>query len=161
VTAADQWSGGQHDKPSANNEASLDDQKKRQQLDQEHTTFKQLQFQDTCFFILRFTMGVLAILSIPATIFICYLIIFDPHQDAIVKRLAAGALFVSIIGLMVYVWKVFISRAAVSRLKPVTKSDEASLTMMDQEPANQANSNAKPIMLSRVLIHWILKDRLE
>lgn len=161
MTTLGQPSDGQHDKPPTNGEGSLDDRKKEQQLKQEQAAFDQLQFQDKCFFILRVAMGVLAILAIPDTIYTCSRIILDPHQEVMVKRLAAGALFVSIIGLVGYVWRVFLSPASVSRLKPVTTADEASPTTTDQKSANQAvNFNSKPRRLSRAPIRWVLKNRL-
>jgi hypothetical protein len=107
VTAVSQSLDGQHDKPSANGEAPLDE-RKAQQLKQEQVAFEQTLSQDKWFFRIRLAMGIVAICAIPAAITICSLIIFDPHQDLIIKRVAESALFVSLIGLVGYVWRVFV-----------------------------------------------------
>lgn len=109
-----------HGKPLVQDGGLLEGPRAEQLLGQEQACFDQAQFQDKCFFALRVAMGILALLAIPMMIVICVLIIFDAHQDVLVKRLAATALFVSIIGLMTYVWRVFLIPSAVSRLMPVT-----------------------------------------
>jgi hypothetical protein len=142
--AAAQSVDGQQDKPSEHAGAPLDE-RKAQQLKQEQATFEQAQFQDKCFFVLRVAMGVIAILAIPAVITICSLIIFDPHQDVGIKRVAESALFLSLIGLVGYVWRVFVRPASVSRLKAVTSAEEDLPTPADQESADQAaRLNTKP-----------------
>ena len=64
----------------------------------------------------------------------CVLIITDPHQDVIVKRLAASALLVDILGLMGAIWRVILNPASVSQLAPVTAADEVSLTTVGEKP---------------------------
>jgi hypothetical protein len=138
ASAGEQSSNAPRDKSSAEEAISLDERRSEQQLTQEQATFDQTQFQDKCIFVLRMIMGVLAILAIPVMIYICYKIIFDSHQDIVVKRLAAGALFVSIAGLVAYVWRVFLSPASVSRLRPVTTASEAPSATVDQQRTDQA-----------------------
>jgi hypothetical protein len=136
--------GGLQGKPPENSKAPLDE-RREQQLKQEQAAFKQAQFQDKCFFALRVAMGVVAILAIPAVVTICSLIIFDPHQDMVVKRVAESTLLLSLIGLVGYVWRVFVRPASVSRLKAVTTAEKDLPTPADQEPADQtASHNSKP-----------------
>jgi len=144
VTAVAQSLDGQYDKPSENGKAPLDE-RKAQQLKQEQATFEQAQFQDKCFFVLRVAMGVVAILAIPAAITICSLIIFDPYQDSVVKRVAESTLFLSLIGLVGYVWRVFVRPASVSRLRVVTTAEEAPPEAGDQKLIDQVvGHNSKP-----------------
>jgi len=126
-------------------EKALQDERKAQQLKQEQSTFEQAQFQDKCFFVLRVAMGVVAVLAIPAVITICSLIIFDLHQDPVVKRVAESTLFPSFIGLVGYVWRVFVRPASVSRLKAITTAEEDSLEPEEHESANRTiNNDSKP-----------------
>lgn len=121
------------------------DEQKAQQLKQEQATFEQAQFQDKCFFVLRMAMGAVAVLAIPAVVTICSLIIFGPHQDLVVKRVAESTLFLSLIGLVGYVWRVFVRPASVSRLKAITTAEEDLPTPADQESADRAaRHNSKP-----------------
>lgn len=149
VTAIEQLPDGQDNKLPANDKTSLLERIKEQQLKQEQATFEQAQFQDKYFFGLRVAMVVVAICAIPVAITVCSLIIFDPHQDVVVKRVAESALFFSLIGLMGYVWRVFFNSASVSRLRPVTTAEEASQAPADQKPANMAMShNSRPFRRS-------------
>lgn len=125
-----------YDKSSENDEASRD--RRDQQLKQEQAAFEQAQFQDKCFFALRVAMGIVAILAIPTVITICSLIIFDRHQDVVVKRVAESALFFSLIGLVGYVWRVFVRPASVSRLRAVTTTKEELPTSADHGSADNA-----------------------
>jgi hypothetical protein len=85
-------------------------------------------------------MGIIAIFAIPAVIIICSLIIFNSHQDIVVKREEESALFVSLMGLMGYVWRVFLNPASVSRLRPVTTAEGASPESANQESGNRLES---------------------
>jgi hypothetical protein len=144
ASAEERPSNGPQRQAPAGEEGSLDKRRAAQQLSQEQATFEQAKFQDKCIFVLRMIMGVLAIVAIPVMTCICYKIIFDPHQDVMVKRLAASALFVSIAGLVAYVWRVLLSPSSVPRLRPVTTASEASSATADQDPANPAvDSDAK------------------
>lgn len=113
-------------------------QKEKQILSQQQAAFKQAQRQDECYFRLRVAMTRVAICAIPAVIIICSLIIFDPYQDAITKHIAESTLFFSLIRLMSYVWRVFFNSSSVSRLRPVTTSEDASQAPADHRPVNQA-----------------------
>lgn len=115
-----------------------------QRRSQEQATFNRALSQDKWFFRVRMAMGVVAICSIPAVITICSLIIFDPHQDLIIKRVAESALFFSLIGFMSYVWRIFLTSAAVSRLRPVTTTEELSSATADQ-PSTRRGVNRNSI----------------
>jgi len=129
MTPKDQVSDGQHDTTLVYKPASLVELKAIQRLQQEQDTFEQKKAQDARWFVLRMAMGILAMLVIPAMVAICVLIIADPHQDGMVKRLAASSLLVDILGLMGAVWRVILNPRSVSQLAPVTGADE---------PRNQA-----------------------
>jgi len=133
VTTVERMPDGQYDRHSANGEISLHDRKEEQQLRQEQATFEQLSSQDKYFFRLRMAMGIVAIFAILVVITICSLILFGPHQDVIVKRVAESTLFFSLIGLMGYVWRVFLDRSSVSRLQPVTRVDQSAPAPIDQK----------------------------
>jgi hypothetical protein len=128
VTPAEQTSGKHADKPAPYDKAPLDERRAAQQLAQEQATFEQAKFQDKCFFILRLVMGVVAILALPAIMYVCFKIISEPHQDVVVRREAAAALIVNA-GTMPYAWKVFVRPSSVYRLGPLTRDDEASATV--------------------------------
>lgn len=148
--ADEQLSNGPRNKSWAKEQDSLDERRSMQQLAQEQATFDQAQFQDKCIFVLRMIMGATAIIAIPVIVCICYKIIFEPHQDMMVKRLAAGAVFISIAGLVAYVWRVFLSPASVSPLRPVTTPNGASPATVDQQPTDQAvDGDAKPRRLGK------------
>jgi hypothetical protein len=135
---------GKGPKPPADDKAALIEQTAKQRCKQEQETFDQALSQDKWFFRVRMAMGIVAICAIPAVITICSLIIFDPHQDVVVKRVAESALFFSLIGLMGYVWRVFLNPASVSRLRPVTTLEETSSEISDQKSAARAvNNNTK------------------
>jgi hypothetical protein len=145
VTAVEQPPDGQDNKPPANGRAALIELKEEQRRSQEQATFDQALSQDKWFFRIRMAMGIVAICAIPTVITICSLIIFDQHQDVLVKRVAESALFFSLIGLMGYVWRVFLNSASVSRLRPVTTTEEASSATADQKSAERVgHNNAKP-----------------
>jgi len=141
VSLKDQHSDTHYTVPAVNNEHALAQRKTAQRLEQEQATFEQKKLQDARWFVLRMAMGILAMLVIPATIVICVLIISDPHQDATVKRFAASALLVDILGLMGSVWRVILNPASVSQLAPVTAADEAPLTASNEKSADHAASN--------------------
>jgi len=125
ATAVGQLPNGRHDKLSGSGDTSLSDRKKEQQLQQEQAIFEQEQAQNRVYFHLRATMGIVVILVIPAEIVINLMAILDPHQDAIVKRIAESTLL-SMTLLVGYVWRVFVNRTSVSRPRPVTIAEEAS-----------------------------------
>ena len=134
---AEQQSDGKDNELTADGKAAFLERKEEQQLTQEHATFEQALWQDKWFSRIRIAMGIVAICTIPAVSTICSLIIFDPHQDVVVKRVAESALFFSLIGLIGYVWRVFLNPASVSRLWPVTMTEETSPTFADDKPANR------------------------
>jgi hypothetical protein len=69
----------------------------------------------------------------------------DLHQDPVVKRVAESTLFPSFIGLVGYVWRVFVRPASVSRLKAITTAEEDSLEPEEHESANRTiNNDSKP-----------------
>jgi hypothetical protein len=141
VTAVERLPDGQDNKTPADGRAALIDLNEKQRRSQEQATFDQALSQDKWFFRIRMAMGIVAICAIPAVITICSLIIFDPHQDIVVKRVAESALFFSLIGLMGYVWRVFLNSASVSRPKPVTTTEEASSVTADQKSAERVGHN--------------------
>lgn len=144
MTAGEQSTNGQDTGLRASDNSSLVERIKDQQLKQEQATFMQAQFQDKCFFSLKMVMGIVAICTPPAVITICVLIIFDPHQDVIVKRVAESALFFSLIGLMGYVWRVFLNRSSVSRLQPETRAAETPPPHTRQKPDNHRAVSPNP-----------------
>jgi hypothetical protein len=149
VTVAEQPSDGQDTKLPVNDKASLVERIKEQQLKQEQAIFDQEQLQNKFYFRLRATMGIVAIPVIPAEMTICSLIILDPHQDAIVKRIAASTLF-SLTLLMCYLWKVFVNRSSVARPRPVTRAEETVPEAENQGSADQTvNHNSQQRRLGK------------
>jgi hypothetical protein len=138
MTPNKQPSDGQQHTSEVNSSGPLAERKAVQRLSQEQATFEQKKLQDARWFILRMAMGILAMLIIPTMIVLCVLIISDPHQDMIVKRLAASALLVDILGLMCAVWRVILNPASVSQLAPITAVDEKLSTIAAKNSANQA-----------------------
>jgi hypothetical protein len=138
MTPKEQPVDGRYGMPRANSPTPLAELKTAQRLRQEQATFEQKQLQDARWFILRMAMGILAMLVIPTMIAICVLVIANPHQDVTVKRLAASALLVDILGLMGAVWRVILNPASVSQLAPVTAADEVSPTTLGGKPGRQA-----------------------
>lgn len=135
---------GQDNTLTANDRAPLYERIKEQQLKQEQAIFDQEQAQNKVYFRLRVAMSVVAIPVIPAEMAICALILLAPHQDAIVKRIAASILFSSTL-LMCYLWKVLVNRTSVARPKPITMTEEASPEPADQETADQRmDHSSKP-----------------
>jgi hypothetical protein len=100
----------------------IDIQRALEQLRQERETFDQRKLQDARWFMLRMSMGLLALIIIPVFILICIVLLSNPHQSAAVKSLAASALLVDILGLVAAVWKVVLNPASLTRLSPVTSS---------------------------------------
>jgi hypothetical protein len=100
-------------------------QRALEQLRQERETFDQRKRQDARWFMLRMTMGGLAVIIIPTFIIICTLLISSSGVSDTVKSLAASALLVDILGLVISVWKVVLNPASITQLSPVTtlKSD--------------------------------------
>ena len=133
----------------AGSSAPLTERKVKQRLKQEQATFDQKRVQDARWFVLRMAMGVLAMLVISAMIVICgWIIIFDPHQDATVKSLAASALLVDILGLMGAVWRVILNSAPVSPLAPVTPAYEVP-PPTSSEAQNDGAHHQQPTITSR------------
>lgn len=144
MTLKEQPSDGQQNAELVYNPASLAEFKTVQRLRQEQETFDQKKEQDARWFVLRMAMGILAMLVIPAMVVICALIISDPHQDVMVKRLAASALLVDILGLMGAVWRVILNPRSVSQLAPVTGADEVSSTLGESSNDQTANHYPTP-----------------
>jgi len=99
---------------------SVQIQRALEQLRQERETFDQRKRQDARWFMLRMTMGALAIVFIPAFMVICTILISRTGTPAAVKDLAASALLVDILGLIISVWKVVLNPASITQLSPVT-----------------------------------------
>ncbi len=128
----------------ANDRASMYERVKEQQLRQEQAIFDQELGQNKVYFRLRIAMSIVAIPVIPAEMAICVLILLAPHQDAIVKRIAASILLSSTL-LVCYLWKVLVNRTSVARPKPVTTTEEASPEPADQKAADQrTDQSSKP-----------------
>ena len=144
MTPVEQLPDGKNNKPAVNGMEALIELKEKQWRSQEQAAFDQALSQDKWFFRIRMAMGIVALCAIPAVIAICSLIIFDPHQDVVVKRVAESALFFSLIGLMGYVWRIFLTSASVSRPRPVTTTEEVSSTTADQ-PSTRHRVNRNSI----------------
>lgn len=143
VTPKGQPPDDQDKKPPVNDQAALIERIEEQQRTQEQAAFDQAISQDKWFFRIRMAMGIVAICAIPIVITICSLIIFDPRQDLVVKRVAESALFFSLIGLMGYAWRVFLNSASVSRLRPVTTTEESPTTPGHKSVNRTVNNNSK------------------
>lgn len=109
-------------------------QRALEQLRQERETFDQRKRQDARWFMLRMTMGMLAIIIIPTFIVICTLLISDSRTSDTVKSLAASALLIDILGLVISVWKVVLNPASITQLSPVITLTQDSPDEGNQNP---------------------------
>jgi len=134
TTASEHGSQDVHDSllpDSKNASTPIQIQRVLEQLRQERETFDQRKRQDARWFMLRMTMGALAIVTIPAFIVICTILISSPGISDTVKSLAASALLVDILGLMLSVWKVVLNPASITQLAPVTAITSGTPTDVD------------------------------
>jgi alkanesulfonate monooxygenase SsuD/methylene tetrahydromethanopterin reductase-like flavin-dependent oxidoreductase (luciferase family) len=95
-----------------------------ERLRQEQITFGQRVSQDRWWFGLRFAMGVVAVVTLPAVAAVCGFVLLNPSQfPAPALTTSAVGLVTDVLALIGTVWKVVLNPASVARLEPVTTTE--------------------------------------
>lgn len=95
-----------------------------ERLRQERETFDQRKKQESLWFLLRLSMGILATIMLPGIALFCGYILFNSHlfNDNVVVS-AGVALFVDVVGLMFAVWKIVLNPKSSTKLEPIIKDE--------------------------------------
>jgi len=97
------------------------DKRLAESLRQERETFDQHKSQQAGWFSLRLWMGYIALIMLPSILLLSTFIVIKHNEfPSHIISLAAGALFVDLLGLFICVWKIVLNPGLVSRLTPVT-----------------------------------------
>jgi hypothetical protein len=105
-----------------------------EQLRQESETFAQRKWQDRWWFLLRLSMGAMAVVLLPSIAGAALIILYQHSSfPASVVVTASSTLFVDVVGIILAIWKLVIGAGSVTQLAPVTGS--ADDKKMDEEAA--------------------------
>jgi hypothetical protein len=98
--------------------------KEKEKIRQEKETFDQRKKQDSQWFILKLVMGFFAVILLATVLFISFYILINNDKFPSEVVIAAGsALFVDILGLIISVWKIVLNPNSITKLGPVTKTE--------------------------------------
>jgi hypothetical protein len=112
----------EHVEPSADVRDSIALEREAERLRQERETFNQQKLQDSRWFLLRLTMGSVAVVLFPAIMLICTWIIFHNKDfSSATVTVATTGLLGDSLGLIVAVWKLVLGARGPERLAPVTQ----------------------------------------
>lgn len=96
-----------------------------ERIRQERETFNQRKKQDSQWFVLKLIMGFFSIILLAGILlFSVYVLLNNDDYPSSVVNSAGVALFVDILGLIISVWKIVLNPNSITKLEPVTKTEE-------------------------------------
>jgi len=123
-------------------------QRQVERIRQESDTFDQRRMHENRWFGVRLAIGYCSVVLLPGILGVSsYVVLNSSRFSEGVVMLAAGALFVDVLGAVVAVWKIALAPEAVTRLEPVTEvgstSLSPSLVQVPLEPARPESNRGR------------------
>jgi hypothetical protein len=92
-----------------------------ERLRQEQETFNRRMWQDKVWFWLKFSMGVVAVVTLPSIGWVAGQVLLNPGSyNSTTLAASAVALVTDILAVLGSVWKIVLSDTSVAKLEPVT-----------------------------------------